>query len=371
MRQMRLLEQRRLQQQGELLQQQLSAPAPIASGPLGLAALTSKFPLSSALLGSFNNGSPGAAATASASVTPPPSSMQVSDAILRELQLNLIQGGSTVGADSLHRAINRLMGGGANAGILDASRLLAASAGAPSASSLASLNRNAPSSPTTREDLLRQLMTANSGSGATCVPPALSNDLGSMLTQNLQQQQMLSSPASSARKRDSAHLQGVAAAAPENEGRRCLTKKLRRSPAPLPAEEPSGGKEELALTAAAAELNERAEAARMIASLAYPPSNNKRKFPLPSEKGDGVAPTAPKMNAFHQAWGNVKSKTMRKEIFLRKLHAGTLFKGCSRRSSSSAPSSSGSKKNTSDSKALSATANKCTAPGMVIAAESM
>lgn len=336
--QVRLLEQRRLQQQRELLQQQLSAPAPVISGPLGLAALASKYPLSSALLESFKDGSPAAAApTVAASVTPPRT--QVSDVILRELQLKLVQGGSAVEEDSLQQAIIRLMGGGANAGILDAARLQAASAnvGAPSAPSLSSLNFTAPSLPATREELFRQSV-ANSGSRTASIPSCSLNDLSSILMPNLQQQQLLASLSKGARKRDAAHLQ-EATAATTNEGRKCLTKKLRRSPPSIPTEEPIDRKEKLALAAAAVEMNERAEAARMIASLAYPPSNTKRKFPLPSEKGDGIAPTAPKMNSFRQAWDNVKSKTMRKEIFLRKLHAGSLFQGSSLRSSSSAPTS--------------------------------
>lgn len=289
---MMLLEQRRMHQR-EMLQQQMPASGHLS---LGVAALNSKYPLSSAFLGNLQGigGSNGhTAAGVPQSVTPPPP--HANDAILRELQQQLREGNprmdalkalSSLAAPTSHRISSPSSG---------------ASVGSATSSSLNALSR---------EELLRQMVADSTG-----------RRLGNMTYQQ---------PMLGAAKRDAAgarldgvNVQGVA-------------KKLRMSGEITSLQQARNAqalKTNSMLDATSKlELKERADVARMMAALAYPASNMKQTFPLPrnaeeeSENKPVQKGGAPKMESFRSAWDNVKSKEMQKEIFLRKLHAGTLFK---------------------------------------------
>ncbi|CAB9503376.1 expressed unknown protein [Seminavis robusta] len=76
------------------------------------------------------------------------------------------------------------------------------------------------------------------------------------------------------------------------------------------------------LASAAAQM-ERKQAA--VPVMSHPPARG-NSFPLPplqedsKTKGENATPGMPKLTSFRKAWDNVKSKGMRKEIFLRKLY---------------------------------------------------
>jgi hypothetical protein len=77
------------------------------------------------------------------------------------------------------------------------------------------------------------------------------------------------------------------------------------------------------LASAAAEMERKPAAAPVYGTLS--PEGN--SFPLPPEKelkkeGCDKTNRMPQLTSFQNAWDNVKSKDMRKEIFLRMLHAG-------------------------------------------------
>ena len=215
------------------------------------------------------------------------------------------------------QAINSITGGDINV-----SNFLNGSA--PSAVGHGQFNSNSLTA-ISREELMRRMgATVNGFSLAPTLNASNLNHHAAMQQQRQRRPSLVN--ATAAQKREGGYLGG----------QNGIAKKLRLSTddaavkqpqAPVPTNSNMMNAARLLASAATElELKERTEAARMIASLAYPASNTKDRFPLPPKVAPKKARTfAPKMNSYRKAWDDVKSKDMRKEIFLRKLHQGTLF----------------------------------------------